>query len=93
MNCDSGKPIDEQGVEDAFELVHEINERVRTGIWVGDCFIYNNSTWCLNYCVGGEVSINSEKDCSVTLVVEIFTALSCTTLNYFFFFFFFLKVC
>jgi coatomer subunit beta' len=53
---DSGKPIDEQGVEDAFELVHEINERVRTGIWVGDCFIYNNSTWRLNYCVGGEVT-------------------------------------
>ncbi|KAH9622387.1 hypothetical protein KSS87_012785 [Heliosperma pusillum] len=53
---DSGKPIDEQGVEDAFELLHETNERVRTGIWVGDCFIYNNSSWRLNYCVGGEVT-------------------------------------
>lgn len=52
---DSGKPIDEQGVEDAFELLHETNERVRTGLWVGDCFIYNNSSWRLNYCVGGEV--------------------------------------
>ena len=52
---DSGKPIDDQGVEDAFELLHETNERVRTGIWVGDCFIYNNSSWRLNYCVGGEV--------------------------------------
>ncbi|KAJ8539262.1 hypothetical protein K7X08_013514 [Anisodus acutangulus] len=27
-----------------------------TGIWVGDCFIYNNSSWRLNYCVGGEVT-------------------------------------
>ncbi|KAJ7540716.1 hypothetical protein O6H91_10G027900 [Diphasiastrum complanatum] len=53
---DSGKPIDEQGVEDAFELLHEISERVRTGVWVGDCFIYNNSSWRLNYCVGGEVT-------------------------------------
>lgn len=53
---DSGKPVDEQGVEDAFELLHETNERVRTGIWVGDCFIYNNSSWRLNYCVGGEVT-------------------------------------
>ncbi|XP_074275969.1 coatomer subunit beta'-2-like isoform X2 [Silene latifolia] len=53
---DSGKPMDEQGVEDAFELLHETNERVRTGIWVGDCFIYNNSSWRLNYCVGGEVT-------------------------------------
>jgi len=52
---DSGRPVDEQGVEDAFELLHEVNERVRTGIWVGDCFIYNNSSWRLNYCVGGEV--------------------------------------
>ncbi|KAF9685224.1 hypothetical protein SADUNF_Sadunf03G0032600 [Salix dunnii] len=53
---DSGKPVDEQGVEDAFELLHETNERVRTGLWVGDCFIYNNSSWRLNYCVGGEVT-------------------------------------
>jgi coatomer subunit beta' len=45
-------------VEDAFELLHEINERVRTGLWVGDCFIYNNSSWRLNYCVGGEVCIS-----------------------------------
>lgn len=52
---DSGRPVDEQGVEDAFELLHEMNERVRTGLWVGDCFIYNNSSWRLNYCVGGEV--------------------------------------
>ncbi|KAA8535000.1 hypothetical protein F0562_030003 [Nyssa sinensis] len=53
---DSGRPVDEQGVEDSFELLHEINERIRTGIWVGDCFIYNNSSWRLNYCVGGEVT-------------------------------------
>ncbi|KAG0457837.1 hypothetical protein HPP92_022994 [Vanilla planifolia] len=52
---DGGVPTAEQGVEDAFELQHQINERVRTGIWVGDCFIYNNSSWRLNYCVGGEV--------------------------------------
>lgn len=53
---ESGRPTDEQGVEDAFELMHEISERIRTGLWVGDCFIYNNSAWRLNYCVGGEVS-------------------------------------
>ena len=27
------------------------------GMWVGDCFIYNNSSWRLNYCVGGEVTV------------------------------------
>ncbi|MBA0549942.1 hypothetical protein Golob_020935, partial [Gossypium lobatum] len=52
----SGRQVDEQGVEDAFELLHETNERVRTGIWVGDCFIYSNTSWRLNYCVGGEVT-------------------------------------
>ncbi|CAK9168432.1 unnamed protein product [Ilex paraguariensis] len=55
-HLDSGRSIDEQGVEDVFELLYEINERVRTGIWVGDCFIYINSSWRLNYCVGGEVT-------------------------------------
>uniref|UniRef100_A0A803NYA5 Coatomer subunit beta' n=1 Tax=Cannabis sativa TaxID=3483 RepID=A0A803NYA5_CANSA len=53
---DSGSSVDEQGVEDAFELLHEVNDRARTGIWVGDCFIYTNSSWRLNYCVGGEVT-------------------------------------
>lgn len=27
------------------------------GMWVGDCFVYNNSAWRLNYCVGGEVTV------------------------------------
>ena len=56
---DSGRPVDEEGVQDAFELLHETEERVRTGIWVGDCFIYNNSSWRLNYCVGGEVFVHA----------------------------------
>ena len=30
--------------------------RRAAGIWVGDCFIYNNAAWRLNYCVGGEVT-------------------------------------
>lgn len=29
----------------------------RAGLWVGDCFVYNNSAWRLNYCVGGEVTV------------------------------------
>ncbi|GBG77621.1 hypothetical protein CBR_g24067 [Chara braunii] len=55
-HLDSGKTIDDDGIEDAFELLHEVPERVITGVWVGDCFIYNNSQWRLNYCVGGEVT-------------------------------------
>ncbi|KAL4457362.1 hypothetical protein ABPG75_012227 [Micractinium tetrahymenae] len=52
----SGQEVDEDGIEDAFELTSEIPEKIRTGIWVGDCFIYNNAAWRLNYCVGGEVT-------------------------------------
>ena len=53
--AEGGEP-DDDGIEDALTLESEIPETVRTGIWVGDCFIYNNSAWRLNYCVGGEVS-------------------------------------
>ncbi|KAF2795897.1 Coatomer, beta' subunit [Melanomma pulvis-pyrius CBS 109.77] len=46
--------IDEDGAESAFEVVCDINESVRTGVWVGDCFIYTNSTNRLNYLVGDQ---------------------------------------
>ncbi|GAB4823453.1 hypothetical protein N2152v2_010499 [Parachlorella kessleri] len=52
----TGQEADEDGIEDAFDLVTEVPEKIRTGIWVGDCFIYNNAAWRLNYCVGGEIT-------------------------------------
>ena len=36
-------------------MVGEIEEVVKTGLWVGDCFIYTNSVNRLNYYVGGEI--------------------------------------
>lgn len=45
---------DESGVEDAFEVVATINETVRTGRWVGDCFIYTNAANRMNYLVGDQ---------------------------------------
>lgn len=47
--------ITEDGIEDAFEVLTEVEESVRTGLWVGDCFIYTNSVNRLNYYVGGEI--------------------------------------
>lgn len=35
--------VTEDGIEDAFDVQGEIEEVVKTGIWVGDCFIYTNS--------------------------------------------------
>lgn len=45
----------EEGVNGSFELETTINDKVRTGQWVGECFLYTNSTGKLNYIVGGEV--------------------------------------
>lgn len=53
---------DEDGVESAFEVVTDVNETVRTGQWVGDCFIYTNSTNRLNYLVGDQTYTISHFD-------------------------------
>ncbi|PAA65657.1 hypothetical protein BOX15_Mlig008776g2, partial [Macrostomum lignano] len=47
--------LTEDGVEDAFDVLGETEESVRTGLWVGDCFIYTNAVNRLNYYVGGEL--------------------------------------
>ncbi|KAI1335801.1 coatomer WD associated region-domain-containing protein [Xylariaceae sp. FL0016] len=54
--------IDEDGVEAAFEIITDIAESVRTGEWVGDCFIYTNSTNRLNYLVGDQTYTVSHFD-------------------------------
>ncbi len=54
--------MDEDGVEAAFEVLGEIEEVVKTGRWVGDCFIYTNSVNRLNYYVGGEIVTISHLD-------------------------------
>jgi len=46
---------EDAGIETAFEILNEVQESVKTGIWVGDCFIYTNSVNRLNYYVGGEI--------------------------------------
>ncbi|XP_065060961.1 coatomer subunit beta'-like isoform X2 [Rhopilema esculentum] len=52
----------EDGVEDAFEPLSQIEEVIKTGLWVGDCFIYTNSVNRLNYFVGGEIVTISHLD-------------------------------
>ncbi|KAF9962993.1 hypothetical protein BGZ65_006766 [Modicella reniformis] len=51
---EAGGQVGEEGVEEALELVTEIPENVQTGCWVGDCFIYTNTSNRLNYLVGGQ---------------------------------------
>eukprot|EP01088_Endostelium_zonatum_P017031 TRINITY_DN4844_c0_g2_i1.p1 TRINITY_DN4844_c0_g2~~TRINITY_DN4844_c0_g2_i1.p1 ORF type:complete len:867 (-),score=183.19 TRINITY_DN4844_c0_g2_i1:46-2646(-) len=52
----------ETDIEGAFELLHELPERVKGGVWAGDCFVYVNGSNRLNYCVGGEVFTISHLD-------------------------------
>lgn len=52
----------EDGIEDAFTVLNEVSESVRTGLWIGDCFIYTNSLNRLNYYVGGEICTISHLD-------------------------------
>ncbi|XP_050309549.1 coatomer subunit beta' [Anthonomus grandis grandis] len=47
--------VAEDGVESAFDVLGEVSETVRTGLWVGDCFIYTNAVNRINYFVGGEL--------------------------------------
>lgn len=54
--------VEDDGVETAFEVITDINESVRTGEWVGDCFIYTNSTNRLNYLVGDQTYTISHFD-------------------------------
>ncbi|KAG9509591.1 Coatomer subunit beta', partial [Fragariocoptes setiger] len=47
--------ITEDGYEDAFDVLADVQEVVNTGFWVGDCFVYTNSVDRLNYFVGGQI--------------------------------------
>jgi len=60
--------ITEDGIEEAFDVLGEIEEIVKTGIWVGDCFIYTNGVNRLNYYVGGEIVTVSHLDKSMYLL-------------------------
>jgi len=48
----SGEPLGDDGIEDAFDVVAEISETVRTGRWTGECFLYTNSANRLQYLIG-----------------------------------------
>ncbi|KAI8925123.1 coatomer WD associated region-domain-containing protein [Entophlyctis helioformis] len=65
---ESGATPTEEGFEAAFEFVTEIAESVKTGYWVGDCFIYTNAANRLNYLVGGQVSTVSHFDTTMYLL-------------------------
>lgn len=60
--------VEDDGVEAAFEVITDIHESVRTGEWVGDCFIYTTSTNRLNYLVGDQTYTISHFDSPMYLL-------------------------
>jgi coatomer subunit beta' len=50
-----GQISPEDGIEGSFDLLYEIGDKITSGKWVGDCFIYINSGGRLNYSVGGQI--------------------------------------
>merc|ERR1711872_682022 len=66
--ADNKEKVSEDGIEDAFDVLGEVNESVKTGLWVGDCFIYTNSVNRLNYYVGGEIVTVSHLDRTMYLL-------------------------
>lgn len=44
----------EEGIDDAFDVLYEMTEKITSGKWVGDVFIFTTSTDRLNYFVGGK---------------------------------------
>lgn len=59
---DNGGDLGDEGVEDAFELVAEVSESVKTGKWVEECFVYTTSNNRLNYLVGSTTNTISHFD-------------------------------
>merc|ERR1719340_178483 len=66
--AENPEKVTEDGIEDAFDVLGEVDETVKTGLWVGDCFIYTNSVNRLNYYVGGEIVTVSHLDRTMYLL-------------------------
>ncbi|PWN42990.1 putative SEC27-coatomer complex beta subunit [Ceraceosorus guamensis] len=49
---DSGAPVEDDGVEDAFDVITEIPEVIRTAKWTGECLLYTNGQNRIQYLVG-----------------------------------------
>ncbi|QRV88118.1 coatomer subunit beta [Ceratobasidium sp. AG-Ba] len=61
-------PVGDEGVEDAFDLIAEIPENVKTAKWVGDCFVYTNSANRLSYVVGSQTHTVQQFDAPMFLL-------------------------
>ncbi|KAF9535194.1 coatomer protein [Crepidotus variabilis] len=65
---DQGAEITDEGVEEAFEVIADIQESVKTAKWIGDCFIYTTASNRLSYFVGSSTYTISPFDTPLYLL-------------------------
>eukprot|EP00971_Amphidinium_carterae_P266164 5279779-Amphidinium_carterae.1 len=53
INTASAADADEDGIEAAFDLVNEVSDKIYSGTWVGECFVYISNTQRLTCLVAG----------------------------------------
>ena len=49
---ESGEPVDDEGVEDAFDVVVEVADQIRTAKWTDECLLYTSASNKLQYLIG-----------------------------------------
>ncbi|CAD6953907.1 unnamed protein product, partial [Tilletia controversa] len=59
---DAGEAIEDEGVEDAFEVVTEISDTARTARWTGECFMYTTAANRLQYLIGEQTNTVHHSD-------------------------------
>lgn len=47
--------LPEDGLEEAFDFCDDINEKVTSGMWIGDCFVFVSANNRISYVVGGQI--------------------------------------
>lgn len=67
LAIEKGVPLPEDGLEAAFEVVQDVSESVKKGIWIGDCFIFTTTSNRLNYLIGSQVHTIAHFDTLVQL--------------------------
>ncbi|CAD6930272.1 unnamed protein product, partial [Tilletia controversa] len=59
---DAGEAIEDEGVEDAFEVVTEISDTARTARWTGECSMYTTAANRLQYLIGEQTNTVHHSD-------------------------------
>ncbi|CAD6891729.1 unnamed protein product, partial [Tilletia caries] len=59
---DAGEAIEDEGVEDAFEVMTEISDTARTARWTGECFMYTTASNRLQYLIGEQTNTVHHSD-------------------------------